>query len=195
MTMSRFPVHSIETAPAGSREGLQAARARFGFVPNLLGMLAGSPAALGAYLGVTEAFGAGTLTEVERQVVLLTVSHHHECHYCMAAHSAGATMAGIAPEVLEALRRGEPLPDARLEALRRTTDRLVTSRGWISQEETGAFLAAGFTEAQLLEVIAGIALKTISNYANHLAGTPLDAPFAKFAWTKPEPATAGQPVR
>lgn len=193
--MSRFPVHSIETAPAGSREGLQAAKARFGFVPNLLGMLAGSPAALGAYLGVTEAFGAGTLTEVERQVVLLTVSRQHECHYCMAAHSAGAMMAGIGPEVLEGLRRGEPLPDARLEALRRTTDRLVTARGWISPEEVDAFFTAGFTEAQLLEVLAGIALKTISNYANHLAGTPLDPPFAKFAWSKKELAVASQPGR
>lgn len=187
--MSQLPVHTIDTAPAASREGLEGARRAFGFVPNLLGVLAASPAALGAYLSVSEAFSASAFTEIERQVVLLSVSAEHECQYCMAAHSAVATSAKMPRDVLDALRSGEPIPDARLEALRRTTRTLVTSRGRLRDDELAAFLAAGFTTAQLLDVIAGIAQKTISNYTNHIAETPLDRPFETFAWT---PTDAGQ---
>lgn len=182
--MSHLAVYTIDTAPPASQQGLTGAQSAFGFVPNLLGVLAASPAALRAYLSVSEAFDASAFTDVERQVVLLTVSAEHECHYCMAAHSAVATVAKMPREVLDALRRGEPIPDARLETLRRTTRTLVTARGRLRDEELTAFLAAGFTKAQLLDVIAGIAQKTISNYTNHVAETPLDRPFEKFAWTR-----------
>jgi uncharacterized peroxidase-related enzyme len=187
--MPHLPVLTIDSAPAASQEALEGARRAFGFVPNLLGVLAASPAALHAYLSVSEAFDASAFTDVERQVVLLSVSADHECHYCMAAHSASATAAKMPREVLDALRSGEPIPDARLETLRRTTSVLVTSRGRLCEDELTAFLAAGFTTAQLLEVIAGIAQKTISNYTNHIAETPLDRQFEKFAWT---PADAAQ---
>ena len=154
--MSHLPVHTMDTAPAASRETLEGARRAFGFVPNLLGVLAASPAALRTYLSVSEAFNASAFTDVERQVVLLSVSAEHECHYCMAAHSAAATAAKMPREVLDALRSGEPIPDARLETLRRITRTLVTSRGRLRGDELAVFLAAGFTTAQLLEVIAGI---------------------------------------
>ncbi len=190
--MSQLPVHTIATAPAASREGLEGAQRAFGFVPNLLGVLAASPAALRAYLSASEAFSASTFTDVERQVVLLSVSAEHECDYCMAAHSAAATAAKMPREVLDALRSGEPIPDARLETLRRTTKTMVTLRGRLRDDDRAAFLAAGFTTAQLLEVIVGIAQKTISNYTNHIAETPLDRPFEKFAWT---PADAAQETR
>ncbi len=190
--MPHLPVHTIDTAPAASHEGLEGARRAFGFVPNLLGVLAASPAALRAYLSASEAFSASTFTDVERQVVLLSVSAEHECDYCMAAHSAAATAAKMPREVLDALRSGEPIPDARLETLRRTTRTMVASRGRLHDDDRAAFLAAGFTTAQLLEVIVGIAQKTISNYTNHVAGTPLDRPFEKFAWT---PADAAQETR
>ena len=180
--MSHLPVHTIDSAPAASQEALEGARRAFGFVPNLLGVLAASPAALRAYLRVGEAFNASSFTDVERQVVLLSVSAEHECQYCMAAHSAAATAAKMPRDVLDALRSGESIRDARRETLRRTTRTLVTSRGRLREDELAAFLEAGFTTAQLLEVIAGIAQKTISNYTNHVAETPLDRPFEKFAW-------------
>lgn len=182
--MSHLPVHTIDTAPAASKERLKAAQSAFRFVPNLLGVLAASPAALQAYLAVSEAFDASTFTDIERQVVLLTVSAEHECQYCMAAHSALASAVKMPREVLDALRHGEPIRDARLETLRRTTRILVDARGRIHDEDLDAFLAAGFTYAQLLEVIVGIAQKTISNYTNHVAETPLDRRFEKFAWSR-----------
>jgi uncharacterized peroxidase-related enzyme len=188
--MSDFPLYSIDTAPAGSRDALERARRAFGFVPNLLGTLAASPVALEAYLALNQAFSSGSLTEIERQVVLLSVSREHGCEYCMAAHSAVATMARMPPEVLEALRNGDRISDARLETLRHTTRELVARRGWLPAEEVERFLGAGYTNAQLLEVLVGIAQKTLSNYTNHVAGTRVDAPFNRFSWSRPEVARA-----
>ncbi|HUE87131.1 MAG TPA: carboxymuconolactone decarboxylase family protein [Vicinamibacterales bacterium] len=182
--MSQFPIFTTDTAPADSKSALQRSQRAFGFVPNLLGVLAGAPAALHAYLALRQSFSSGTLTEVERQVVLLSVSREHACEYCMAAHSAIATSAGMPAEVLDALRRGESLPDARLETLRQTTQALVARRGWLPPEELERFLASGYTSAQLLEVVTGIAQKTLSNYTNHLAQTPVDPQFESFAWSR-----------
>jgi uncharacterized peroxidase-related enzyme len=184
--MLKLPVHTADTAPDSSTEAIAQAARAFGFVPNLIGVLASAPAAADSYLALTRIFGETSLSEIERQTVLLTVSHAHECGYCMAAHTAAATMAGTTPEVLRALRAGEPLPDARLEALRRMTHALVATRGRPETADIHAFLDAGYSEVQLLEVVVGIALKTISNYTNHLADTPLDVPLQKFAWTPPD---------
>lgn len=183
--MSHFPVHTIESAPAGSQPLLTAAKSNFGFVPNLLGMLSEAPAALEGYLGIAGAFQKSSLTPVEQQVVLLTVSVTNRCHYCVAAHTAIAWGAKVPGEVIEALRDGRPIPDARLEALRRFTETVVQSRGWAA-DGLADFYAAGFSRAQVLEVVTGVAQKTLSNYANHLAKTPVDAAFAKAAWDSVE---------
>lgn len=177
-----FPVHSIDSAPIPSRAMLTGARSAFGFVPNLLGMLAEAPAALEAYLGVSAAFQKSSLTPTEQQVVLLAASVTNECQYCVAAHSAAATMARVPAGVVDALRSGDPIADPKLEALRRFTEAVVRERGW-ANEELAAFHAAGYSRAQVLEVLAGVTQKTLSNYANHLAETPLDAAFAKAAWS------------
>jgi uncharacterized peroxidase-related enzyme len=188
--MSGLPVLTLDTAPEPARASLERAQRVFGFVPNLIGVLANAPIAAQAYLSLTEIFGSGTLSEIERQVVLLTVSFTHGCEYCMAAHSTVARMVHMPEPVLEALRTGRPLPDDRLETLRRTTAALVTTRGWLSDAERQRFAAAGYTDGQLLEVVVGIALKTLSNYTNHLASTPVDAAFAPNAWRQVEVADA-----
>ena len=91
-------------------------------------------------------------------------------------------MAGLPKPELEALRSGRPLTDAKLEALRTFTYAMVEKRGWASPEQVAQFLAAGFSKAQVLEVIVGIAYKTLSNYTNHVVHTPLDHAFESFAW-------------
>ncbi len=190
--MSGLRVLTFDTAPEAARPSLEQAQRAFGFVPNLIGVLANAPIAARAYLALSEIFGSGTLSEIERQVVLLTVSFTHGCEYCMAAHSTVARMVRMPEPVLEALRAGHPLPDDRLETLRRTTAALVTNRGWISDAERQRFAAAGYTAGQLLEVVVGIALKTLSNYTNHLASTPVDAAFAPNAWRQIEVADASR---
>ena len=151
----------------------------------VLGEMAEAPSLLKAYLTVGEALEASSLTAQEQQVVVLTVSYLNECSYCMTAHSAVAKMVGFPDDEIDALREGRPMSDAKLEALRTFTGILVEKRGGASEADVAAFLTAGYTRAQVLEVILGIAFKTMSNFTNHVADTPIDKQFAPFTW---EPA-------
>lgn len=179
-----YDVHTIETAPEAAKEILASARMTYGFLPNLLGVMAGSPALLKAYWDLSRLFEQTSFDAAERQVVLLTTSYENACEYCVAAHTAIASMQKVPADVVMAIREGRPIADARLEALRRFASAVVTSRGWPSDAETGAFLDAGYGRQQALEVVLGVGIKTLSNYANHLAGTPLDQAFANAAWSK-----------
>lgn len=183
--MPRFPIHTPATAPEAARPILAGAQAGWGFVPNLHATLAAAPTALTAYTALFDLAGKGSFTAAEQQVAYLTVSALHECEYCVSGHSALAQGAGLDAATIAALREGAPLPDARLQALRAFAASLVLNRGRVPPGETEAFLAAGYTEAQALELLVIVAAKTISNYANHLAATPLDAFMAKTAWVAP----------
>lgn len=181
--MPTFPVHTRESAPEAARPFLDAAKQKFGMVPNLMGVLATAPAALGSYLALTGELEGSSLTPVEQQVVLIATSAENGCEYCVSVHSAVADMVKMPSEALEALRAGRDPEDARLGALARFTRQVVEERGWVAPEDLGAFLSAGFGEPQVLEVITGVALKTISNYTNHIAGTPLDGAFESQRWS------------
>jgi AhpD family alkylhydroperoxidase len=181
--MSNFPVHSHESAPEGSRATLDAVATLFGFVPNLLGVMATSPALAEAYIALSEIFEKSGLNATERQVVLLTVSHFHECRYCMAAHSMIADMQQVPADVIEAIRTGSPITDTKLEALRIYVKRLVEQRGWINEAEMDEFLAAGYEPSHALDVLVGVGQKMLSNFTNHIANTPVDTAFEKHTWS------------
>ena len=190
--MTEFKVHTIESAPEASRLVLEKTQKTVGFVPNLYGVFAESPAMLEAYATLFGIFDRSTsFTATERQVVLLTAIFENECDYCMAAHSTIAGMQRVPDDVVQALRRGEPIPDARLEALSDFARKVVRERGWVSEGDVQAFLDAGFTRAQLLEVILGIGMKILSNYANHIVRTPVDEAFQANVWTPPSKVSAG----
>ena len=111
----------------------------------------------------------------------------NNCEYCVAAHSGGLKTAGLADDELDALRKRRSLNDVRLETLRVFVKSVVESRGWIKPPELQRFLNAGYLPEQVFEVLVGISMKTLSNYANHIADTPLDPRLEPFAW---EPSTA-----
>ncbi len=184
--MSNYQVHTKETASPTSAELLANAEKAYGFIPNLLGVMAESPALIKAYMEIGKIFEQSSFTATERQVVILTASRFNECRYCMAAHSVVAGMQNISADVIEAIRSDEPIADNRLETLRKTVAILVEQRGWLSEEDTAYFFAAGFTKAQLLEVIIGISYKTLSNYVNKVAEAPLDDAFVSGAWAPVE---------
>jgi alkylhydroperoxidase family enzyme len=179
--MSEFQIHSVESAPEASRPFVQAAQQRFGMVPNLIGVLADAPIAVEAYLQLSELAGRSSFSPTERTAVWFEINRFHDCHYCSAAHTAIAHGERIDPEVIAAGRAGDPFADPRLEALRTFTRTVLDRRGWVPTPELEAFLAAGFVRAQVLEVVTLVAQKTISNYVNHIAATPVDAPFERFA--------------
>ena len=86
------------------------------------------------------------------------------------------------PAVTEAIRTGNVVPDARLQAMRELTRRIVETRGRPDQVDLDRFVEAGYSEAQVLQIILAVGIKTLSNYTNHVCRTPLDAAFASRAW-------------
>ena len=183
--MPEFPYHTPETAPADARDLLEAAKRQYGMVPNLYAKMAEAPALLRAYLQLSELFAQSSLNTTEQQVVLLTASRVNGCIYCMGAHSVLADMAGVATEVTDAIRGDQPIQEARLEALRQFTAALVENRGWLSDGDLDAFLDAGFSQSNVLDVVLGVGQKTLSNYTNHIAETELDSAFSHRAWRSP----------
>jgi AhpD family alkylhydroperoxidase len=156
----------------------------YGFVPNLLAVMAEAPALVNADVNLSRIFEETSLTAIERQVVLPATSFENKCECCVAAHSVIAAMQAVPTEVVEAIRNGQPIADSKLEALRRFTAEVVTTLGWPSESALQAFRKVGYREQQVREVVLGVGMKTLSNYTNHIAGTPLDKAFAKAAWSK-----------
>ena len=185
MSKTTLPLVDPETAPEASRALLEAAQAETGMIPNLYRAMANSPQLLEGYRALYRLFDATSLTPVERQVVLLSVSYINACSYCMAGHSLMAEFAGVTPEIIAALRAGEPLPDSKLAALAAFTRAVVEGRGQLADDQLQVFLDAGYTQTQVLEVILGVGVKTMSNYTNHVVHTPLDPIMQARAWTKP----------
>lgn len=179
----QFQIHSEETAPEASRATLDATAKQYGFVPNLYGVLAESPTAVQAYAGINKALEQSALTPVEQQVVTLTVSATNGCAYCMGAHSAVAQMVRMPEDVLAALREQRPLSDQKLNALRALVLSVLRHRGWVPVEDLEHVVAAGYTQRHVLDVLTIVALKTLSNYVNHIAHTPLDPQFVPQAWS------------
>lgn len=188
--MTDFTRYTPETATDAARPMLEASQKAYGMIPNLHAVLAESPEIYEAYQTLQKLFVASSLTPDERHVVWLTINVLHTCHYCVPAHTFLAKKDGVDDEVIAALRADRPLPDDRLEALRQFTRAMVIKRGEVDQADLDAFFAAGFTKRNVFDVLLGLSHKVISNYTNHFAHTPVDAPFAAYDWTPPASAAA-----
>lgn len=188
MTQS-IDLHTVDTAPDASKPLLEKSQKAYGMIPNLHGAMAESPEILDAYQKIGTLFGAGTLSATERDVIWLTAARENHCEYCVPAHTWIAKSNKTPEDVIEALRTGGEIADAKLNALAAFTREVTVNRGQVSAATEDAFYAAGYTKQQAFEVLIGVAHKTLSNYANHLFDIPVDAPFAAFAWT-PEQAAA-----
>ncbi len=180
----KFPVHTVDTAPEAARDTLAEVKKMYGFTPNLLAIMAEAPSSLKAYLQVNDLMSQTSFDASERQTVLLTTSYVNNCEYCMSAHTAIAGQQGVPADVIESLRNGTPMADPKLEALRKFTSIVVESRGLPGEQDLQDFTAAGYTTVQVLEVVLGVAIKTLSNYTNHIAHTPVDEAFASAEWKK-----------
>ncbi|MET8139239.1 carboxymuconolactone decarboxylase family protein [Sphaerisporangium sp. NPDC005288] len=177
-----FPDLTPESAPAGARAAMEGAREKLGHLPAAVARMAASPEALKGFLGANALFERTTLAPLDREVVVMTVVTRNACHVCVAMHTAALSRLEAAPELVEALRTRAPLPDARLEALRRFTLAVMDHLGAVPEQETRAFLSAGHTPRNALEVVLGVGAYTISTYANRLTGAPVDPALQAFAW-------------
>lgn len=162
------------------------AKKALGFVPNMYLKMGNNPALLDAYIYAYTTFRANSgFNPAEQEVVFLSVAYENNCEYCMAAHSFIADkMSKVPTAVTDAIREGKQVPDTKFAVLSKLTRSLTANRGNVSQAEIDEFLAEGYTETHVLGIIAGIAVKTISNYSNHNTNPELDAAFAGRVWKK-----------
>ncbi|MBM7454904.1 alkylhydroperoxidase family enzyme [Oceanisphaera litoralis] len=178
--MKSFQVHDMNSAPADSKPLLEKSLNAYGMIPNLHGIMAEAPAALQAYQTMNELFLDTSFNAEEKTVIWQSINVEHGCHYCVPAHSAIARSMQVDERLNQALREGNPMPNAKLQALRDTTLALVRGRGRVEDAELEHFYRAGYGRQQLLEIIVGISQKVMSNYINHLADTPVDDAFKSF---------------
>jgi uncharacterized peroxidase-related enzyme len=178
-----LPAKAVDDPDPRIGSVLEQAQAKLGFVPNMYRNMANVPGLLETYLAGYDRFRSGSgFSPAEQETVLLAISRANSCEYCMAAHSTIADRSGVPTEVTDALRNGTTIPDAPLDALARFTTRLVETRGRPGAEDLEAFTSAGYSGTDVLQVLLAIAVKTISNYTNHLFGTEVDAAFAGRVW-------------
>ena len=179
---SLFSPLGLETAPEKSRPLLEKTRKSYKFIPNMFGTFANSPVLLEGYLGLEGVFEKGSLTGAERHLVLLAASIENDCNYCVAAHSTvPKAFLHVPAEVVSAVRSNLPLPDPKSNALVALTREMVAKRGHVAAQTIENFLAAGYCKDQTPEVLVGVALKTISNYTDHISPNELDHAFRSEA--------------
>ncbi len=175
--MTEFTLHTLDTAPATSKSILQKAEQKIGFIPNLMSVMAESPATLESYLSLSNLFDKTSFTVTERQLVLLSISRYRNCCYCLAAHSSIAKMQNISADLVSAVYYKQPFNNEKLDALRTFTLAVLEQQGWVKQPELNAFYQAGYTKQHVLEVVLAISFKTLSNFINHINDTPIDSEF------------------
>ena len=170
------------TAEGAQKEVLDRAVKAVGFLPNMYANMVNEPAVLSTYLHGYGLFRTESgLKPAEQEVVFLAVSQVNGCSYCTAAHSMIADKkSGVPADVLQAIRAGQPIADARLAALYTLTADMVRTQGRPARSVLQAFLAAGYQEKDVLYIVLAIAVKTLSNYSNHAFATEVDDVFAAY---------------
>jgi uncharacterized peroxidase-related enzyme len=147
-----------------------------GFVPNLYAYYAKNETALGDYLALQNR--KSTLKPKEREVINLVTSQINGCRYCQSAHTVLGKMNGFTDEQVIEMRKGSASFDTKLNALVKFTASVVENRGRATEESKDAFFEAGYTEANLIDVVIAVGDKTISNYIHNVVDFPIDFPIA-----------------
>jgi uncharacterized peroxidase-related enzyme len=175
---------TIEDAAPRARAALESAQKQLGFIPNMYTVMANSPILLDSYLHAYSLFRQESgFTPAEQEVIFLTISRENGCHYCVSAHSFVAdAMSKVPVDVTNAIRDRRAVPDAKLQALSEFTKLLLDTRGHPNEDDVVKFLAAGYEEVHILNILQAISIKILSNYANHLFDTKLDDVFKAREW-------------
>jgi alkylhydroperoxidase family enzyme len=180
--MQAFRIHTIETAPEKSKPALEGLKKNFGFVPNAAATMADSPVLINAFIGSFGSFHGGSLSESEKQTVLLTNAVTLKCAWTTAFHSTLALKAGVPESDVSAIRHGKLPQDPKRAALSGLARTLIESKGHAIEPQIDAFLAGGYVRNQVLEVVAGIAISTMAALTATMADTPVEDLFKAQAW-------------
>ena len=173
--MTRIAPVNRANAEPGTEKLLQGIEKKMGGVPNILATMANSTATAGAYLGMSQALAGGELGPRIREQIALSVGELNGCEYCVSAHTMLGKNAGLNDYELDLARRGRA-DDARTDAALRFARQIVDVRGHVSDEALADVRSAGFSEGEITEIIANVALNLFTNYFNHVADTAIDFP-------------------
>jgi uncharacterized peroxidase-related enzyme len=175
--MSRISTPAtIEAAPVASQPLLQAVKKQLGIVPNLFRLVSNSPAALEGYLGMLGALGKGALPPATRERIALAVAEINGCSYCLSAHAYLAKNLAKLDDAEIIANRSGTSNDAKADAAVRFAANVARLRGHVSDEDLKAVKAAGYSEAQVIEIVQHVGLNTWTNYVNEVAKTDIDFP-------------------
>ncbi|MBN9247364.1 MAG: peroxidase-related enzyme [Hyphomicrobium sp.] len=178
--MSRLAVPTVDDAPEATKPTLEAIHKTLGVVPNLFRLIANSPAALAAFMGFQGAL-AKTLDVKTRERIAIAVAQVNGCDYCLSAHTyLGLNLAKISPEEVALNRKGAS-GDAKANAAVAFAAKVAKERGHVSDADIAAVRAAGFTEAQIVEIVGLVAENTFTNYLNEVAKTDIDFPVVRVS--------------
>jgi AhpD family alkylhydroperoxidase len=183
--MTPFTIHSLDNAPENSKPVLRDIQSAFGFIPNIAGAMAGSPALMNGFISVFRNAHAGTLSEAQVQVLLLTNAVTNACEWAVAFHTHLALHHGVAVEDVNAIRDGRLPREPRHAALSGVAKALIEGRGHVDSPRLQSFFDAGFAHEQVLETILVVAASTMTNYAGSVAKPPLERDFQQHAWERP----------
>lgn len=178
--MSRIPTPAdIGSAPTASQPLLEAVKKQLGSAPNLFRITANSPAALEGYLSLNGALAKGTLDARTRERIALAVAEINGCDYCLSAHTYLATNIAKLDAAEIAANRAGTSQDDKARAAVQFAARIVRNRGHVADADVAAVKAAGFDDAQVVEIVAHVALNTLTNYLNGVLGTDIDFPVVR----------------
>lgn len=175
--MSRIPTPlSIEAAPKTSRDSLEGVNQLLGSVPNMFRIIANSPQTLEGYLGLNGALGKGSLDAQTRERIALAVAEINGCQYCLAAHSyLGSNFAKLSAAEIAA-NRGGTSADTKAAIAVGFAAKIAKNRGKVSDHDLQAVRQAGYSNAEIVEIVGHVALNTLTNYINEVLGTEIDFP-------------------
>lgn len=183
--MNDFSYHTAKTSSDGTAHILSNIEGDIGFIPNIFAIVAESEQALSGLVSLNSAFRNSSFSPEEQQIILLATSTTNECVYCVAGHTAFSEDLNIPNEITNAMRDQMPTGIHNYDVLTRTVKQLIYFRGQVSEETIHAFLAAGFSKAQFIELVTGICIKTFTNYVSNALNVKLDDAFKPFAWQRP----------
>lgn len=186
--MTDFIIHNAETAPTEARAHLQGLQDGLGFIPNVYAVTADSTVALQALLALGDAVSKTSFNATEQQIIQIATSTVNECGYCVAGHTFFAEMQGLPRDVIQAVRNGHVIADEKLEGLRKFTLALVRQRGHVMPLQINKFLNAGYSQAQIMELVVAVVTKLFSNFVAIATDIPLDDAFAPYEWPRPSQA-------
>lgn len=180
----QLPLVEFDTAIELQKELLSITKKEFRMIPNMYKAMANTPILLKTYMDAYKGFRTqSNFSATEQEIIFLTISVENNCSYCMAAHSLIADLVSkVPPNITDAIRNGEEIPDTKLKSLYEFTSIMVNKRGNPSNEDVKSFLESGYNEKHILDIILEISIKTISNYTNHIFHTEVDPTFKIREW-------------